>query len=190
MGTVMKRTLISAAALLVTCCLPAFSKADELVVGQPASHEYKQLELDPGRKAIITVYLQTAGGELTGFKVQLVNVDTGELVGSQITDSSGTIVFPDIAAGKYDIDLKKEGDKVMDVYVSIGDYVLSLAPLPTPKKAEKPEEKPTMPEQKSRTEDEEVAEEKRVQSAPATAKAANRKAKEITINLGEQNSGT
>lgn len=181
--------------ILLLAFITSHVSAEELVIGQPDSYEYKTLNLEKGQTGDVTVFLETAGAELDGFKVILVRIHDSVILQTGISGADGIVKFPKVEPGHYDVELRKEGDKILDVYVSIGDFDVALTPTPKPVNA-KPgakgkEKTPPKAKEKSLTETELVAEEDAEEKAKkkGAAPAQKHPTKEITIKLGEPTSG-
>lgn len=81
--------------------------AGSIEVNSPGSYETRKLNLKADQKADLTVYINSAGEMLDGFRVILVRDADRKLLGMLQSDIYGVVTFENIPEGKYTIVLKK-----------------------------------------------------------------------------------
>ena len=65
--------------------------------------ETPTVELEPKEKAVLRVYLMSAGDPLDGFTLELVRRPEGKLVSRKTSDAHGVLEFPALGPGDYRI---------------------------------------------------------------------------------------
>jgi hypothetical protein len=76
-------------------------------VYNPVDGEEDQLRLKRGESANVKIFLGSLGDMLDKFMITLLNMETNDLVSSQLSDVHGEVIFRKIPAGNYSVYVNK-----------------------------------------------------------------------------------
>ena len=91
----------------VFALLAAPCAAEEIRIVSTEVVETPVVDLEPKEKAIMTVYLMSAGDPLDGFTVELVRRPEGKVIAKKISDANGVLEFPALGPGNYRVYFKR-----------------------------------------------------------------------------------
>ena len=103
--------------------LPGVSAAEKLIVNSTMNYDDRSLDLRPGEKGELTVYLRSAGENLDGITVELDSAGGGKRV-ALVTDVQGVVTFPPLDPGTYRLRLRSDEMLKKRISVDIGDFTL------------------------------------------------------------------
>lgn len=103
--------------------LPSISAADKLIVNSTMNYDDRSIDLRPGEKGELTVYLRSAGENLDGITVELDSAGSGKRI-ALVTDVQGMVTFPPLEPGTYRLRLRSDEMLKKRISVDIGDFTL------------------------------------------------------------------